>query len=241
MKKYDVLLFDLDDTLIDNLENVRYAYTKMVESVGEHYSEEGFKKWYDLDKKFWIDFHEQKISVPKEYQNPQELFVQYIRSLRYQMYFEGKISLEKAFEINDLFLTSLNEIVIPIDGAYETLKYLHDKYRLVIATNGPNITVESKLGKIGCLDFIDTVFSADMTKKTVTKPSKEYFEELKEYLKFYNNRRMLIIGDSLRSEIQGGMNAGIDSCWLNRNNEELPEQYEPTMIINHLHQLTRKL
>lgn len=157
------------------------------------------------------------------------------------MYFEGKISLEKAFEINDLFLTSLNEIVIPIDGAYETLKYLHDKYRLVIATNGPTVAVESKLGKIGCLDFIDAVFSADMTKKTVTKPSKEYFEELKEYLKFYNNRRMLIIGDSLRSEIQGGMNAGIDSCWLNRNNEELPEQYEPTMIINHLHQLTRKL
>ena len=66
----------------------------MVESVREHYSEEGFKKWYDLDKKFWIDFHEQKISVPKEYQKPQELFVQYIRSLRYQMYFEGKISLE---------------------------------------------------------------------------------------------------------------------------------------------------
>ena len=45
MSKYEVILFDLDDTLIDNAENVRYAYTKMVESVGEHYTEEGFKKW----------------------------------------------------------------------------------------------------------------------------------------------------------------------------------------------------
>ena len=128
MSKYEVILFDLDDTLIDNLENVRHAYTKMVESVGEHYTEEGFKKWYDLDKKFWIDFHEKKIIVPKEYQNPQELFVQYVRSLRYQMYFEGKISLEKAFEINELFLASLKEIVVPIDGVYETLKYLHEKH-----------------------------------------------------------------------------------------------------------------
>lgn len=103
------------------------------------------------------------------------------------MYFEGKISLEKAFEINELFLTSLNEIVVPIDGAYETLKYLHEKYKLVIATNGPTVAVESKLGKIGCLDFIDAMFSADMTKKTVTKPNKEYFVELKEYLKFIAN------------------------------------------------------
>lgn len=241
MSKYEVILFDLDDTLIDNAENVRYAFTKMVESVGEHYTEEGFKKWYDLDKKFWIDFHNKKIFVPKEFQTPQELFVQYVRSLRYQMYFEGKISLEKAFEINELFLASLNEIVVPIEGAYETLKYLHDKYKLVIATNGPTVAVESKLGKIGCLDFIDSIFSADMTKQTVTKPSKEYFEELKNYLNFYDNNKMLIIGDSLRSEVQGGMNSGIDSCWLNRNNEELPEQYKPTMVINNLKQLTKKL
>ena len=61
MNKYEVLLFDLDDTLIDNLENVRHAYTKMVESVREDYTEEGFKKWYDLDKKFWIDFHEKNL------------------------------------------------------------------------------------------------------------------------------------------------------------------------------------
>ena len=241
MSKYEILLFDLDDTLIDNLENVRYAYTKMVESLGGHYTEEGFKKWYYLDKRFWIDFHEKKIVVPKEYQNPQELFVKYVRSLRYLMYFDGKISLDKAFEINELFLSSLNEIVVPITGAYETLKYLHEKYKLVIATNGPTVAVEAKLGKIDCLDFIDAIFSADMTKQTVTKPSKEYFDELKEYLQFYDNNKMLIIGDSLRSEIQGGMNSGIDSCWLNRNNEEVPEQYKPTMVINELSQLTRKL
>lgn len=167
--------------------------------------------------------------------------MQYVRSLRYLMYFDEKISLDKAFEINELFLSSLNEIVVPITGAYETLKYLHKKYKLVIATNGPTVAVEAKLGKIDCLDFIDAIFSADMTKQTVTKPSKEYFDELKEYLQFYDNNKMLIIGDSLRSEIQGGTNSGIDSCWLNRNNEEVPEQYKPTMVINELSQLTRKL
>lgn len=149
------------------------------------------------------------------------------------MYFEGRISFEKAFEINELFLASLNEIFVPIDGAYETLKYLHDKYKLIIAINGPTVAVESKL-EIDCLNFIDAIFSADMTRKTVTKPSKEYFEELKEYLKFYDTHKMLLVGDSLRSEVQGGMNLNIDSCWFNRNNEVLPEQYKPVMVINNL-------
>lgn len=241
MSKYEVILFDLDDTLIDNLENVRYAFTKMVESVGELYTEEDFKRWYELDKQFWLDFHDGKIKVPNEYQQPQELFVKYVRSLRYYMYFNGRITFEKAFEINELFLKSLNEIVVPIEGTYEVLNYLHNRYKLVIATNGPTVAVESKLGKINCLDFIDTVFSADMTKETVTKPKKEYFDELMNYLHYYKKDKMLIIGDSLHSEVKGGMNSGIDSCWFNRNNEEITNEYVPTYTITKLKQLTKIL
>lgn len=241
MSKYEVILFDLDDTLIDNLENVRYAYKKMVESVGETYTEEGFRRWYELDKKFWLDFHDNKISVPEEYRQPQELFVKYVRSLRYQIFFEGRITLEKAFEINELFLKSLNEIVVPIDGAYEVLQYLHDRYKLVIATNGPTSAVESKLGKINCLDFIDYIFSADMTKQKVTKPKKEYFDELMDYIEYHDKDKMLIIGDSLHSEVKGGMNSGIDSCWFNPGNKELSDEYQPTMIIDSLKKLTKIL
>ncbi|MCI8498238.1 MAG: hypothetical protein HFG33_02425 [Bacilli bacterium] len=52
MNRYKILIFDLDDTLIDNVENVRYAYTKMIELVGEKYTEDGFKRWFEIDKKF---------------------------------------------------------------------------------------------------------------------------------------------------------------------------------------------
>lgn len=237
MKKYEVLLFDLDDTLIDNLENVRYAYTKMVNYMNEDYTLEGFKKWYELDKQFWIDFHNNKIVVPDEFNTSQELFVKYVRSLRYQLYFDNKISLEKAFEINDLFLSSLEEVVIPIDGSYETLEYLNKKYKIVIATNGPSVVAKTKLEKIGCYKFIDSIFSADMTSQTVTKPKKEFFDELEGYLNFYEKDKMLIIGDSLRYEIKGGMNAGIDSIWYNAKNEVLSKEYAPTYIIKRLSDL----
>ncbi len=232
--KYEILLFDLDDTLIDNLENVRYAYTKMVNYMNEDYTLEGFKKWYELDKQFWIDFHNNKIVVPNEYNISQELFVKYVRSLRYQLYFDNKISLEKAFEINDLFLSSLKEVVVPIKGAYETLEYLNKKYKIVIATNGPSSAAQTKLEKIGCYKFIDSIFSADMTRKTITKPKKEFFDELEEYLNFYEKDKMLIIGDSLCSEVKGGTNASIDSVWYNAENEVLPKEYAPTYIIKRL-------
>lgn len=80
-----------------------------------------------------------------------------------------------------------------------------------------------------------------MTKQTVTKPKKEYFDELMEYLQYYDREKMLIIGDSLRSEVRGGMNSQIDSCWLNSSNEELPSDYNPTFTISKLKQLKKLL
>lgn len=241
MKKYKVVLFDLDDTLIDNVENVRYGFRKVLEVLGKDYTEELFKQWYDFDKQFWVDFHLGKIEVPKEYATPQPLFVQYVRSIRFKTFFEDKMSLEKCFELNELFIKALDEVVFPIDGAYETLEYLSKKYRLIIATNGPRAAVRAKLGKIQCFDFVDGVFSADMTKQTVTKPKKEFFEELKAHFGLDNNDDILIIGDSLYYEVQGGMNAKIDSCWFNSKEADLPSEYSPTMVITRLTQLIELL
>lgn len=80
-----------------------------------------------------------------------------------------------------------------------------------------------------------------MALDTVTKPNKKYFEELKKYIQYYDTNKMLIIGDSLRTEVQGGMNSGIDSCWFNPNNATISNEYQPTMVINKLKELTRKL
>ena len=241
MIKYEMLLFDLDDTLVNNTENARYAFKQMLINVNKEYNDEEFQRWLNLDNQFWKDYANKKIIVPEQYQHPQELFIKYIRSLRYQMFFNYQIDINKAFEINEIFISSLNEIAVPIDGVYETLEYLHNKYKIVIATNGPTVAVDSKLSKIDCLKFINAVFSADMAKDTVTKPNKLYFEELKKYLQYYDTSKMLIIGDSLRTEVQGGMNSGIDSCWYNPYMKPVPNEYNPTMEINNLRELIRKL
>ena len=67
-----------------------------------------------------------------------------------------------------------------------------------------------------------------------------FFEELIKQCQC-SKEEILLVGDSLKSDVLGGMNYGMDTCWFNRNHLPLPEEYTPTMEINHLLELTRKL
>lgn len=243
MSKYKVLLFDLDDTLIDNLENTRYAYTKMIESIGIKYSEDGLKKWYEIDKNFWQDWQDGLIEIPShlkcETGKKSKEFLDWLRAQRVLIYFDNQISLDEAIKLNNLFINSLTSVVLECDGAYDLLKYLKDKYYIIIATNGPEIAAKDKLLKINCLNLVNQVLSTEMF--GYMKPKKEFFEVIQKLLNNYNNEEYLIIGDSLKSDVGFAMNCGFDSCWYNKNNEELPIQYKPTIVIKKLKELKKML
>ncbi len=225
--KYQVLIFDLDDTLIDNYGNVRHAYTKMIEAAGEVYSEDNFKRWYKIDKKFWEDRQNNLIEIPARFQ--QEVgkksteFLNWIRAQRFLIYFNHEISLEKAINLNNLFTNALTETAVAIDGARETLEYLAKRYCIIIATNGPQIATKEKLSKIGCLNYVKEVLSADMF--GYMKPKKEFYNAIQKLLNNYNNSEYLMIRDSLNSDVKFAMNCGFYSCWFNKNHEQLPEAY----------------
>lgn len=239
MKNYKYILFDLDDTLIDNFESYRYGYMKIIENLNIKYADKDFNNFYEFDKIFWTNYENNKITVPKEYTTSKELIAKYLRGLKLMLYFN--ISLEKAFEISEIFLANLGGRIIPIKGAYETLEYLHKKYNLVIASNGPSAAIKEKLEKINCYEFFKHIFSADMTRNVSSKPNKEFFIELLNHINYYDNSKILMVGDSLFNDVKGGMNSEIDTCWLNHNNEQLQAEYNPTMIINDLMTLTKKL
>jgi Predicted hydrolase (HAD superfamily) len=238
-KKYKILIFDLDDTLIDNLENVRYAFQIMVEKQNEIYTDEKFIKWYQIDNKFWKEWQDGLIELPEEFKSEtgekSDGFLNWLRAQRALIYFDYSITLEEAIDLNNLYMESLTEVVIPIEGAYETLKYLSDKYTIVIATNGPKIAAKEKLSKINCLEFTANVFSADMF--GYMKPKIEFFEGLKKHYSDMELDDYIIIGDSIKSDIVFGMNCGIDSCWFNKKGESLSDNYEATIIITKLTEL----
>jgi len=243
--KYKILIFDLDDTLIDNLENIRHAFKKMIEKQNETYTDAKFKKWYEIDKKFWNDVQDRLIELPEHLKNEtgkkSKEYLDWLRGQRVLIYFNNTISFEEANKLHYIYMKALTEVVIPIAGAYETLKYLASsgKYRIIIATNGPKIATNEKLSKINCLEFVEEVLSADMF--GYMKPKGEFFDAIQELLNNYNNEEFLIIGDSLKSDVGFGMNCGFDSCWFDNGTQELTADYKPTMIIKNLIELKGKL
>ncbi len=241
MKKYEVLLIDLDDTLIDYSKSVKYAFKQILAFVNQEYSDEKFRQWCHFDQEYWYDYHSKGIDIPIEYRTSKELLTDYIRSVRYQLFFENTITIEEAFKINNIFLDSLLEIAIPMDGVYSILEYLSGKYKLYIATNGAIYGVKAKLEKINSLQFFSGMFSADMTKSIWGKPNIDYFEELMEYINYSDKEKILMIGNSLNEDIKGAMNMGIDSCWFNPNKIGLDDNYKPTYIIGNLMDLKKIL
>ena len=240
LKNYRILIFDLDDTLIDNLENVRHAFTKMIETQNEDYNDNDFKRWYKLDKQFWKNWQDGLIELPEKFKNEtgkkSDEFLDWLRAQRVLLYYNNKISLKEAIDLNNIYMNALTENGVAIDGAYETLKYLFNKgYYIIIATNGPKIATRDKLLKIKCIDFVNEILSADMF--GYMKPNKEFFEGIEKTLNNYNVNEYLMIGDSLKSDVEFASICNLDSCWFNKNNENLSSSYKPTMIINDLREL----
>jgi len=237
--KYKILIIDLDDTLIDNKENVRAAFKKMVSEQNEKYSDDNFQRWYEIDKKFWIDWQDGLIEVPddlkREKGKKSDRFLDWVRSQRMLRYFNDALSAERAVELNNVYMEGLKEVVVAIDDAKSVMKYLSERYKTIVATNGPRVATRQKLEQINCLQFTTEVLSADMF--GYMKPKVEFFKAIEKRYDDHDRGDYLIIGDSLKSDVGFGMNAEIDSCWFNHNNEAADKFYKPTYVITKLDEL----
>lgn len=131
IKKYKKLLFDLDNTLVDDDENRKYALEKILNQRKEQVTNEKLENFIELDNQFWRDRAEGKIKNPYKFKTNEEKTT-WVRAQRFIKYFNN-ITLEEAIEINDNYINFLKEKIIPIPNSTEILKYLYDKkYELYI-------------------------------------------------------------------------------------------------------------
>lgn len=216
-KKYRKLLFDLDNTLVDDDKNREYAIGKMLADMGEEVTHKKIQKFIEMDNKFWIDRSAGRIKDPYEFKSNEEQ-TKWLRAERIKRYF-GDMSLEKATELNTKYVDLLREKAFPIENSSEILKYLFDKgYEIYIITNGPKRAVKDKAKGTGGLEYIREIFAAEEV--GYMKPKREYFNGFFEKINCYDTSEMLIIGDELEKDILGGMNNNIDTCWFNRRGEK---------------------
>ena len=122
-----------------------------------------------------------------------------------------------------------------MDGAEEMLKQLSGKYRLFLVSNGTACVQKGRLESAGIAPYFEQIFISE--ELGVNKPDPRYFEACFERIDHFDRSRCIIVGDSLTSDILGGKNAGIATCWFNLRDREAREDIIPDWRIDRLDEL----
>lgn len=229
---YNVLIFDLDNTLTDDYENVKQAFKYLMKLKNEEYSEEKFLKFHKIDIETWRARANGEIITP--FEDDIKKKTEWIRASRFlKFYGEDKISYQEAVKINNIYMEGMKLKVVPQKNTYEVIEYLYKrKYKIIIATNGPKVALGTKLEKLGILKFIELTFSAEEI--GFMKPHFKYYEALLEKANISEKEEILFIGDDIEKDIRGGIENNIDTCWCNYNNLINNTYYKPKFEIKEL-------
>ena len=239
MKKYETIIFDLDDTLIDNHESIKYAFKKVLEVLNISYCESLLDKWKSHDTLYWHSWETGNLIVP-DYITKLEDKITYLRATRFIRFFSMlSLSFEDAVFLNEIYCNNLGVNIKEINGASDLLNILYNKYEIVIATNGPRDAAISKIEKANINNYISLLVSSGEV--GYSKPNKEFFDYMIDNVINKDKTKMLLVGDSLSTDILGGMNNNIDTCFYNPNNIIVPDKYNPTISVNKLLELKKRL
>ena len=231
MKKYEVIIFDADHTVIDYTQDERAALKKLLPTLGVTPTEEMLDECNKISVEAWgsaglNDVHTEYIQ--REYHN---LYHRHVKRI-----FEG---IFKRFpcdadpqEVGLAFAKLLEAPAVLCEGADEVLPRLSKRYKLCIATNGMTEMQYGRLSVIGKY-FTRLYISEEMG---VIKPLPAFFDIILKEMGV-KKEACLMVGDSLSSDIKGANLSGIDSCWLNRRGEENKSGIKPTYEIRSLKEL----
>ena len=204
MNKYKVLLFDLDDTILSFEKGEDYAIAKLLEYFGIDAKEENKKLYSDINKSYWKKL--EKDEVERDY----------ILKARFNDLFnilkptKNEESLDNA---NDLYFDFLTSVVYILDGAVESIQKLKEKYQIYLITNGVKRVQDKRLALAPSVKALfDKIFISEEV--GFTKPQKGFMDKILSDCSF-KKEEMLIIGDSLSSDMLLGINNGVDTCWFN--------------------------
>ena len=213
--KYQWLLFDADGTLFDFHKAEMAA---LVQSFSQHnlpFQPPIQKRYKAINHEFWARFEQKQVSVDE------------LRGGRFrQLFTEFGIDFDgDAFA--DSYISQLALQAPLLAGARELLDCVNGRYQLALITNGLADVQYSRLEISNLTRYFSPIIVSDEI--GVAKPDPGIFDEAFRQMGQPNKEDVLIIGDSLTSDIVGGINYGIDTCWYNPNGR----QADPTMLITH--------
>lgn len=214
------VLFDLDDTLFDFHKAEKIALTKTLVHFGIDPTEETLALYSTINVAHWKRLELGEISREE------------VKVGRYRELFETI-----GVECDPVKATAYYESMLAIGhyfmpGAPELLEELYRKYRLYIVSNGTAKVQEGRIGSSGIAKYMDGIFISQIL--GANKPDKQFFDICFAEIPDFSLSETVIIGDSLSSDIKGGINAGITTVWFNPKGIENDNDIKPDYTIKEL-------
>lgn len=223
MRKYNTLLFDLDDTILDFAKGEKAALTALFEEMKVENVQDVMNDYAVINKSLWNDL--EKGRVGRDYVLNNRFFMLF---KKYNMEVDGK-------EVEDRYRSYLDLQHEYIDGAEEILKNLCKDYKLYLITNGVSKTQFKRIKDAKLERCFEEVFvSEDIGYQ---KPAEEFFEAVMKKVPDFELKKALVIGDSLTADIKGGIMSGIDTCWFNPGKIKNHTGIKPDYEINNLYEI----
>lgn len=224
--KYDLFLFDLDDTLLDFKASERLSFELCLHDLGIKTNiEKIFSDYQVINKALW-----KAIEAGTTTQ-------EHLKVERFRKVFESH-QIEIDPHVASLrYLDTLPETVVLIDHAVETCEWLAEHGEIGIITNGIEYVQSKRINKSKIAPYISFVSVSEACGHA--KPDVRFFEYSAKMAKKFSKEKTVIVGDRIEADIQGAHNFGIDSCWFNPHKVSRPEHLVPSFEISHLSEIKK--
>ena len=224
MAKYYCILFDADNTLLDFDAAESKALADTLRNYGIEPDAETVQTYRTINGELWRQLEKGQIRRDK------------LMAERFTRFLKAVNAAGSGAEMNQYYLDQLSthpDLAAP--NVLDVMKELAEVATLAVVTNGFDRVQSRRVAESGLKEFVEEVFVSE--KLESEKPNRKIFDTALRSLGVENRERVLMVGDSLTSDIQGGINAGLDTCWFNPSHAENPGKVCPTYEIADLEEL----
>jgi 2-haloacid dehalogenase len=219
--KYNLFLFDLDDTLLDFQASEKLCFKQTFNHFGITDPLEDIHQTYKVENNLlWKQIETGEITKD------------FLKIERFKRTLDHHKIAIPPHKMADFYLEQLPLNVVLIEGAVEICKYVKQFGELGIITNGIESTQYARIKNSELKNYID--FIAVSEECGFAKPDVRFFEFAANKAKIFSKEKTLIVGDRIDADILGANLFGIDSCWFDQHQLKNESKALPTYIINKL-------
>ena len=225
MIKY--LFFDIDDTLFDFKRSEKVALSKTLLAFGIEPSEEMISLYSRINRSQWEALERGEVTR------------EVILFRRYELFFKELEVEADPKAAQKMYEKQLSQTYYYLPGAEELLEKLQGKYKIFLASNGTAIVQDGRIALSGIAKYADDIFISE--KIGYNKPRREFFDISFQRIEGFEKEYAIMIGDSLSSDILGGINAGIKTCLYNPHDLPVRDDIKPDFEVKSLEEIPNLL